>query len=316
VKNWEKTMEIVYFILTLLAALLLPFVIMVAFRLAMHLSIRAYQKLWQWLNQSLGRRPRLLLDKDSSDNYAIQLVFLVGMLIGALLSDTIEPESLTDFLYSLAQMLPGMMLGGFLGLCLAEVCAYIHELDITVRLRKYLASFPIVQRISHYLNSLAVLAAPVVQRINRWLDSLNTLIDRIVERIPARLALITLFVGAIFGCVFLYANVYAIDTADYQQGQERAGDLVMALETYKHATGKYPVTLADMVPQYVLQILRPAWRYEFEYLTCRQGAGYLLYYRLQATAGKYCGYGDRLQTWQCVAISSARFQNSSCDIPE
>jgi len=286
----------------------------VVFRLAIHLVVLAYRKLWQWLNQRLGRQPRLLLDEDPSDNYATQLAFIIGMTLGVLSANTIAPVGLLDLLYDLAVMLPRMMLGGFLGLCLAEVYAFLREREIVVRLCEYLASLSIVRKISHRLKSLAVLTTPVVQRVTRWLDALNALTERIVQRIPVRWAVVIVLAAVIFGCVFMYADVYAMDAADYQQGQTRASDLLAALQTYKSATGKYPATLDDLVPQYILQIPRPTWRYEYEYVTCRQGAGYLLYYRLQGTAGKYCGYGDKFRMWQCVSIATARFQNSSCDI--
>lgn len=299
-----------------LAKLLFYCVFMAVFWLAFYLAVFAYRKLWQWLNRRLGRTPKLLLDKDYSDNYAIQLVFIVGMLLGGLSASNAKPEDWTNPLSDYILALPRMMLGGFLGLCLAEVCAYLYELEITARLRNFLASIPIVQRMAYRLNALAVLVAPVVWRINRWLDSLNALTERIVQHIPARWAVIIICVGMIFGCVFLYVNVYALDAASYQQGQSRASDVLAALQTYKSATGKYPATLEDLVPQYLLQIPRPARHYEYKYLICRQGAGYLLYYRLQGTAGTYCGYGDKLFAWQCVPISTARFQNSSCDVPK
>jgi hypothetical protein len=309
-------MRILFYVLTFLSIVFLGLVIKVVFRLAIRLAELAYRKLWQWLNQRLGRQPILLLDEDPSDSNGTQLVFVAGMALGALSADTIAPVSLIDLLYDLAIALPRMMLGGFLGLCVAEVYALLREREVTVRLLKYLASIPIVQSIHRYLSSLAVLVAPLVRQTNRGLDALNDLTERIVQRIPVRLALVILFVGAIFGCVFLYADVYALDAADSQQGQALASGIVEAIQTYKYATGEYPATLNDLVPQYILQIPRPARRYEYEYLTCRQGTGYLLYYRLQSTVGEYCGYGDRLQTWQCIPISNARFQNSSCDIPK
>jgi len=287
---------------------------MAAFWLAFYLAVFAYRKLWQWLNRRLGRTPKLLLDKDYSDNYATQLAFIVGMSLGALSANNAKPGDWTNPLAYYILALPRMMLGGFWGLCLAEVCAYLYELEITARLRNFLASIPIVQRLAHRLNALAVLVSPVVRRINHWLDSLNALTERIIQHIPARWAVVILCGGMIFGCVFLYANVYALDAASYQQGQSRASNVLAALQTYKSATGKYPATLDDLVPQYILQIPRPTQRYEYGYLTCHQGAGYLLYYRLQGTAGTYCGYGDKFRMWQCVPIATARFQNSSCDI--
>lgn len=309
-------MEIINTILINLAKLLFYCVFMALFWLVFYLAVFAYRKLWQWLNRRLGRTPKSLLDKDDSVNYATQLVFMVGMALGVLSASNAKPGDWTNPLADYILALTRMMLGGFLGLCLAEVVAYLYELEITVLLRNFLASIPIIQSIAHRLKALAVLVSPVVRRINHWLDSLNALTERIVQHIPTRWAVIISCVGMVFGCVFLYVNVYALDAASYQQGQSRASDVLAALQTYKYATGKYPATLDDLVPQYILQIPRPARHYEYKYLTCRQGAGYLLYYRLQGTAGTYCGYGDKLFAWQCIPISTARFQNSSCDVPK
>ncbi|HOU14539.1 MAG TPA: hypothetical protein PKZ84_15635 [Anaerolineae bacterium] len=294
------------------------------FGLGIALGPLAYQKLWAWLNRRLGRQSKLLLspkdsfDSESLGDYIGVYVWLGGLLIGAWTSRNhlIRPENLADLFSNASQLLLRTMIGGFLSLCLGEFCSYLYERETIIRLQKYLSTVPIIQKISRALRALVVLITPFARRINRCLDSLNTLTERIVRRVPAHLAFIVVLVVIIFGCSFLYANVYAVDAADSQQGQARASDLLAALQTYKSATGKYPATLEDLVPQYILHIPRPARRYEYKYLTCWQGAGYLLYYRLQGTAGTYCGYGDKLFAWQCVPISTARFQNSSCDVPK
>lgn len=234
-----------------------------------------------------------------------------GLVIGAWLSKDhlIKLEDLTDLLRNLSQMLPRMMLGGFLSLCLGEIHACLYELEPTVRLKEYLASRPIIQKTGHFL-------APLTQRINHCLNSVLTPIERAIQRISKRWLVLSLLASVIFGCIFMYVTVYAIDAASYQQGQANADGLLAALEIYQQATGQYPAALTDLVPQYLPLIPRPAPRHKYEYIACRQGNGYLLYYRLQGTAGKYCGYGDKLQTWQCVNISNARFYNSSCNVPK
>lgn len=294
------------------------------FMLGIALGPLAYQKLWAWINRRLGRQSKLLLspkdsfDSESLSDYIGVYVWLGGLLIGAWTSRNhlIRPENLADLFSNASQLLLRTMIGGFLSLCLGEFCSYFHEREAIIRLQKYLSTVPLIHKISRSLRELVVLITPFARRISRYLNSLNTLTERIARRVPAHLTLIIVFAVIIFGCGFLYANVYALDAASDQQGQSRASTVLAALQTYKAATGKYPATLDDLVPQYILQIPRPARRYEYKYLTCREGAGYLLYYRLQGTAGTYCGYGDKFQMWQCVPIATARFQNSSCDIPK
>ncbi len=284
--------------------LMLP-VVAVGLGLAITLPILAYRKLWEWLNQRMERQSELLLgagtspDTKSSGN-AGRFVWLAGALLGAWLSQsyTIKPETLKDLFYNFAKVSFGMMVGSFLSLCLGEVCIYLYEREVAKHLKESLDSPRIVQEATHNL------------------DSLKAQAERAAQQVVRKWVLIGSVIGVTFGCIFLYATVYAMDAANYQQGQARASDLLAALETYKNATGKYPAALTDMTPSYLRRIPRPALRYEYQYLSCRQGTGYILYYRLQGMVGKYCGYGDKSQEWQCVDIPHSRFHNSSCDISQ
>jgi hypothetical protein len=127
-----------------------------------------------------------------------------------------------------------------------------------------------------------------------------------------RLTTLGLVVIVLLVCSTLYIQFYAIDGASLQQGQERAGELLAALERYQQTIGRYPSALSGLVPEYLPAVPRPAWRYEYYYDACPQGTGYTLYYRLGGTADDYCGYSSKAREWKCADSLPPYSYDSPC----
>lgn len=102
------------------------------------------------------------------------------------------------------------------------------------------------------------------------------------------------------GCLALYIQFYAVDGATPQQGQERAKDLLIALEQYRQFTGYYPASLTQLTPDYLSAVPRPAWRYTYDYQTRSQGTEYVIYFREGDDADNYCGYSSEAKQWRCT----------------
>jgi len=102
-------------------------------------------------------------------------------------------------------------------------------------------------------------------------------------------------------CLALYISFYAIDGPSFQQGQERASELIAALEQYKRDSGEYPSNLCLLVPDYLSIIPRPAWRYKYGYYTYgphSHPTEYRIDFRLKKSADDWGCYSSETKKWQ------------------
>ena len=108
-----------------------------------------------------------------------------------------------------------------------------------------------------------------------------------------------LVVVGLLGCVYLYTTAYAIDGPTLEQGRERARDLLIALEQYKASEGLYPADLETLVPRYLVEIPRPAWRYRYGYQRCMSGERYVLTFKEAKIPDGSCAYSSYSAQWKC-----------------
>jgi hypothetical protein len=114
------------------------------------------------------------------------------------------------------------------------------------------------------------------------------------------LVIAALVVVVLLVCLALYIGFYAIDGASLEQGQERASELLVAMEEYRQDIGRYPSGLSELVPDYLPAVPRPAWRYEYYCKVDQQGTKYFLYFRQARDADNYCGYSSEAKEWMCT----------------
>jgi hypothetical protein len=117
---------------------------------------------------------------------------------------------------------------------------------------------------------------------------------------PMRAGIAVLAVAGLLGCAYAYVTVYAVDAPTLEQGRERAGSLVIALERYKAVEGSYPYDLDVLVPAYLVKIPRPAWRYRYSYRRCTSGAQYVLSIKEVKIPDGSCAYSSYSSEWKCA----------------
>lgn len=115
------------------------------------------------------------------------------------------------------------------------------------------------------------------------------------------------------GCTYLYITIFAVDAASFEQGQERAGELLIALKQYEQDNGKFPAIVEDLVPKYLSAIPRPARRYEYIYDACSDGSGYILYFRLARSNDEWCGYSSGAEEWKCTDSIPPYYYDRPCN---
>ena len=100
-------------------------------------------------------------------------------------------------------------------------------------------------------------------------------------------------------CMALCIQMMALGGPSAEQGQQRADDIIIALEVYRQAYGKHPADLEQLIPDFLPQIPRPAWEYEYYYDVCPEGIGYGLSFRLGGS-DDYCGFNSETAKWTCT----------------
>ena len=115
-----------------------------------------------------------------------------------------------------------------------------------------------------------------------------------------RTLVLALVIVVLLGCLGLHIEFYAIDGPTFEQGQERASNLLIALEEYTQIEGRYPADLERLIPDHLSTIPRPAWRYGYYYEPCSKGTSYILYFRLVGSADDWCGYSSKAREWACA----------------
>ena len=114
------------------------------------------------------------------------------------------------------------------------------------------------------------------------------------------------------GCSYLYVAFYAVDGPSLEQGRERAGELLVALEKYKEARGRYPPAIEALVPEHLASIPRPAWRYRYTYEACTDGTGFTLFFPQRGTSDGWCGYSSGPGEWKCTDSLPPYFYDRPC----
>ena len=104
------------------------------------------------------------------------------------------------------------------------------------------------------------------------------------------------------GCIFTVSPqlIMVLDQPTVQEGQERAKELIKALEQYKADTGKYPTKLDALVPSYLTAIPQPARGAQYEYELLSNGDEFTLSFDVGISLdGDYCEYISKTRIWQC-----------------
>ncbi|HNB54207.1 MAG TPA: hypothetical protein PK530_19825 [Anaerolineales bacterium] len=104
-----------------------------------------------------------------------------------------------------------------------------------------------------------------------------------------------------FGCALIFvAQLYGVDGPTVHEGQLRAQPLLTALEQYKTDTGSYPPDLQTLIPNYLLEIPRPARRWEYMYEAKGNGDKFVLSFEVGRNFdGDYCTYVSEAKLWTC-----------------
>ena len=116
------------------------------------------------------------------------------------------------------------------------------------------------------------------------------------------LAIFVLSTCLCLGCVLTVSpQLYKVlDQPTAQEGQERAEELIKALEQYKADTGMYPTELDALVPNYLTAIPQPARGAQYEYELLSNGAEFTISFDVGISIdGDYCEYISKTRIWQC-----------------
>ena len=140
-----------------------------------------------------------------------------------------------------------------------------------------------------FLSLMAVLYVFLHNASEHWPSS--------VQR-PLRAGFATLVVVGLLGCAYLYVTTYAVDGPTLEQGRERADNLLIVLEQYKASEGLYPPDLDALVPAYLAEIPRPAWRYGYSYMQCTSGERFVLAFKEAKIPDGSCAYGSYSAEWK------------------
>ena len=104
------------------------------------------------------------------------------------------------------------------------------------------------------------------------------------------------------GCVLTVSpQLYnVLDQPTAEEGQERANELIKALEQYKADTGSYPSELEVLIPNYLSAIPQPARRAQYEYELLSNGDEFTISFDVGISMdGDYCEYISKTRIWQC-----------------
>lgn len=113
---------------------------------------------------------------------------------------------------------------------------------------------------------------------------------------------IALSICLCFWCFFIFPfQLYeTLDKPSAEEGQQKANDLIIAIEQYKNDTGNYPSDLTLLVPKYLLAIPKPAWNAQYEYKLQSNGNEFIIYFDVGLSFdGDYCEYSSRTRSWYC-----------------
>ena len=104
------------------------------------------------------------------------------------------------------------------------------------------------------------------------------------------------------GCLLVVsAPLYKVlDQPIAAEGQQKADELIKALEQYKNDTGGYPSELDVLVPTYVAAIPKPTWNTQYGYEVQANGAEFIIFFDVGISVdGDYCEYSSQSQSWYC-----------------
>jgi hypothetical protein len=91
-----------------------------------------------------------------------------------------------------------------------------------------------------------------------------------------------------------------LDQPTAEEGQERANELIKALEQYKADTGSYPSELDVLIPTYLSAIPQPARGAQYEYELLSNGDEFTISFDVGISMdGDYCEYISTTRIWQC-----------------
>lgn len=128
---------------------------------------------------------------------------------------------------------------------------------------------------------------------------------------------ITFVVLVIFPCATLFAMIERLDAPSFESGSRHANEVITALERHRQGWGKHPQQLEGLIPDFLDEIPKAGWRYDFRYEICRNGIGYILYFPTKNDG--YCGFNSKLKAWQCVYSDSTSpmylFESACTDLP-
>ena len=104
------------------------------------------------------------------------------------------------------------------------------------------------------------------------------------------------------GCIFTVSpQLYnVLDQPTAEEGQERANELIKALEQYKADTGRYPSELGVLIPTYLSAIPQPARGAQYEYVLLSNEDEFTISFDVGISMdGDYCEYISKTRIWQC-----------------
>ncbi|MBI5963679.1 MAG: hypothetical protein HY863_09415 [Chloroflexi bacterium] len=104
------------------------------------------------------------------------------------------------------------------------------------------------------------------------------------------------------GCFLaLSAQLYkALDRPTADEGQERANELIKALEQYKSDAGSYPSDLDLLIPKYLTTVPQPAWGAHYGYELLSNEDEFTISFDVGISMdGDYCEYESWARRWHC-----------------
>lgn len=116
------------------------------------------------------------------------------------------------------------------------------------------------------------------------------------------LVTITSIICLCIGCFFAFSMpVYkTLDKPTTKEGQQKANELIMALEQYKNDTGSYPSELGSLVPDYLSAIPQPTWSAHYSYELQPNEDEFIISFDVGISFdGDYCEYNSRTKNWHC-----------------
>ncbi len=110
-----------------------------------------------------------------------------------------------------------------------------------------------------------------------------------------------LFLCLLIGCCWaLLFPIYGINGSTAGQGQERAVELIAALEEYKTDMGEFPSSLELIMPGYLPNVPQPAPGWQYQHEVQANGEELRLSFMLgRSLDGDHCEYTSITKHWQC-----------------